>query len=125
MVVSLHSTEGEPVVLQPSYEPMFLKHLVRQFSERLKNRFEKAGLPYGSVGEPEPEDLRFPPRRYFNLASALHHVSGAAAFVFECTHGSIGENNPLPAANHEQILDIQLNVYDEMLGFVLENRLIW
>jgi hypothetical protein len=47
------------------------------------------------------------------------------AFPFECSHGSVSEESPAPLVSHAQILDIQLTLYEEMLGFALENRLLW
>jgi hypothetical protein len=47
------------------------------------------------------------------------------AFTFECTHGAVSQTLSLPKADHEQILDIQLALFDEMLSDVLENRFYW
>jgi hypothetical protein len=125
MAVSLHSHEQPPVVLQASYVPVFMKERIRDLSARLKIRYAQQGLPYGSVVGPQADDPRPGPRSSFNLTSALHHVSGAMAFTFECSHGSVSEKSPTPLVSHAQILDIQLTLYDEMLGFALENRLLW
>ena len=125
MAVSLHSHEQPPVVLQTSYVPVFMKERIRDLSARVKIRFDQQGLPYGSVVAPEADDARPGPRSSFNLTSALHHVSGAMAFTFECSHGSVSEESPTPLVSHAQILDIQLTLYEEMLGFALENRLLW
>lgn len=125
MSVSLHSHENKPIILQASYVPYFMKKRIMDFSSRLKKRYEKENLPYGRVIQPAIEDKEFPPRTYFNLISALHHVSGTMAFVFECSHGSVSEDVPKSIVNHEQILDIQLILYDEMLDYILENRLYY
>jgi hypothetical protein len=123
IAVSLHSHESPPVVLQVSYVPVFMKERVRDLSRRVKERYEDEGLPYGRVIAPRVEDQEPGPTSSFNLASALHHVSGAMAFTFECSHGSTGEGGP--PVTHGQILDVQLLLYDEMLRYVLENRLLW
>jgi hypothetical protein len=123
MVVSLHSHESAPVVLQASYVPVFMKERIRDLSRRVQQRYARAGLPYGSVVEPGVEDERPGPTQYFNLTSALHHVSGAMAFTFECSHGSVSEEST--ALSHDQILDVQMLLYDEMLRYVLEERLYW
>jgi hypothetical protein len=125
VAVSLHSHEHPPVVLQASYVPVFMKERIRDLSARLKARFDRQGLPYGSVVAPQADDPRPGPSSSFNLTSALHHVSGAMAFTFECSHGSVSEDSPTPLVTHDQILDIQLTLYEEMLGFALENRLLW
>jgi hypothetical protein len=123
LAVSLHSHESPPVILQASYLPIFMKERITDLSRRVKTRYERDGLPYGSVLEPYLEDEESGPVRSFNLTSALHHVSGAMAFTFECSHGSTGERGT--PVSHEQILDVQLTLYEEMLGYVLESRLLW
>jgi hypothetical protein len=125
VAVSLHSHEHPPVVLQTTYVPVFVKERIRDLSARLKARFEREGLPYGPVVEPKVEDPRPGPSASFNLASALHHASGATAFVFECSHGSVSDRSPRPLVSHDQILDVQLTLYEELLGFALESRLPW
>jgi hypothetical protein len=125
LAVSLHSHEHAPVVLQTTYVPAFMKERIQSLSARLKARYDREGLPYGSVAAPQTEDPRPGPRSSFNLASALHHVSGAMAFVFECSHGSVSERSSTPIVSHAQILDVQLTLYEEMLGFALDNRLPW
>jgi hypothetical protein len=125
VAVSLHSHEHAPAVLQASYVPAFMKERLREFSARLKVRYAQEGLPYGSVVTPQADDPRPGPSASFNLTSALHHVSGAMAFTFECSHGSVSEESPAALVSHAQILDAQLTLYEEMLGFALENRLLW
>ena len=96
---------------------------------RLVNiRYEKAKLPYVNndwISELLVEDMEFPPRTSYNLVSALHHISGTMAFVFECSHGSVSERHTEPIVTHANILNIQLNLYEEMLDYLLENRLFW
>jgi hypothetical protein len=123
LAVSLHSHEVAPALLQPDFLPMFQRERVRDLSRRVKERYEDLQLPYGAVLEPHVEDEDGGPTRAFNLVSALHHVSGAMAFTFECSHGTVGED--AVRVSHEQILDIQLALYDEMLRDALENRLYW
>jgi hypothetical protein len=123
LAVSLHSHEVAPGVLQPDFLPLFLKERVRDLSRRLKGRYAELRLPYGTVVEPRVEDEVPGPTRPFNLTSALHHVSGAMAFTFECSHGTVGEG--AARVSHEQILDAQLALYDEMLRYALEKRLYW
>ena len=72
--------------------------------------------------KPGPENYDEPPGKSFNLVSALHHTSGTAAFVFECTHGTVSESQPTPPVSYDKILDIQLCLYDEMLSYALEMK---
>jgi hypothetical protein len=128
MTVSLHSHENKPRILPASYVAWFMKERVQDLTRRLNVRYEKAGLPYIPqewIGDPGIDDEKFPPRTSFNLISALHHISGTMAFTFECSHGTVPENIPEPFVNHGDILDIQLHLYEEMLDYILENRLYW
>ena len=84
-----------------------------------------AGLPYGPIQNPGIEDETFPPVHSFNLISALHHISGTMAITFECRHGCISENTPNTPITFENILDMELNLYDVMLEYALQNRLYW
>jgi hypothetical protein len=128
MTVSLHSHENKPRILPASYVPWFMKERVIDITKRLNQRYKNAGLPYIPdewIGAPEIEDKAFPPRTSFNLIPALHHISGTMAFTFECSHGTVSEDSPDPFVTHSDIVDIQLNLYEEMLDYALENRLYW
>ncbi len=125
LAVSLHSHENKPVVLQASYVPMFMKKRIAELSEKVKQRYAAVPLPYGAIIQPSIEDESFPPRKYFNLTSALHHVSGTMAFTFECSHGSVSTNMKEPLVDHHDILDVQLHLFDVMLEYALENRIVW
>ncbi len=125
LTVSLHSHENKPVVLQANYVPTFMKKRISDLSQKVKNRYEAEGLPYGPVFDLKTEDEEFPPRSSFNLIGALHHVSGTMAFTFECCHGSTSKRFSEPFVNHDQILDVQLCLFDEILKYALEERLFW
>ena len=128
ITVSLHSHENRPIILQPAYLPMFMKERVHDLALRVNDRYKKNNLahwPEDWFWSPQPEDKEFPPTTTFNLISALHHISGTMSFTFECSHGSVSENSPEPIVSYDDILDIQLLLYDEMFDFILENRLVW
>ena len=128
MTVSLHSHENKPRILQSSYQPWFMKQRIDQLIRQLNQRYEKEGIPYYPsdwLGQPSVEDKEFPPRSSFNLISALHHVSGTMAFTFECSHGCLPDGKSEPMVSYADILDIQLILYEEMLDYLLENRLYW
>jgi hypothetical protein len=128
MTVSLHSHENRPRILQASYEPWFMKQRIDSLTRQLNQSYLDKGLPgvpSDWLGGPEVEDETAPPRASFNLISALHHVSGTMAFTFECSHGCISDRFPEPFVSYEDILDIQLILYDEILSFALANRLNW
>jgi hypothetical protein len=126
--VSLHSYGNPPRILHSAYVPVFLKNRIYQLTRRLNQRYKKSGLAYINedwFNVPSVEDEKFPPVKSFNLISALHHVSGTMAFTFECSHGTIEGENQKPIVTHADILDIQLVLYEEMLDYILENRLSW
>ncbi len=128
LTVSLHSHENFPRILPVNYIPWFLKKRVVNIARRVNLRYEKARLaysPYDWITEPSVEDKGFPPHVSFNLISALHNVSGTMAFTFECSHGSLSETIQEPYVTYDNILDIQLTLYDEMLNYIQENRLYW
>jgi len=128
MTVSLHSYEIPPMIMSPNYVPWFMKKRVEELTRRVNSRYEKANLahvPDDWISEPSIEDEKFPPHTSYNLISALHHISGTMSFTFECSHGTVSEAMPEPIVTHGDILDIQLNLYDEMLNYILENRLYW
>jgi hypothetical protein len=54
----------------------------------------------------------------FNLTSALYHISGAGSFTFECPHGLKDGCR----VSFEQILDIQLSLYEAMLRHEIDKK---
>jgi hypothetical protein len=126
MTVSLHSHHQTSRILPANYVPWYLKMRIDALTRSLNQRYAMLGLPsfpeeYFSA--PGLEDESFPPKASFNLIPALHHVSGTMAFTFECSHGTVTDDAPEPPVSYDDILDIQLNLYDEMLDYILENGL--
>jgi hypothetical protein len=124
MTVSLHSHHHKPRVLPAHYVPWYMKMRIDSLTRQVNQRYSEVGLP--SIPDdwfsaPGVEDETYPPRTSFNLISALHHLSGTMAFTFECSHGTLAENDTEPMVSYDDILDIQLNLYDVMLDFILEN----
>jgi len=118
LAVSLHSHESPPAVLRPAYLPREGQEAARRLAVRLNDRLRKTGLPEGSVFDVEDEGGSIPGS--FNLTSALYHASGAVSFTFECPHGLSNESSC--RATMEQILDIQLSLYEEMMRSALEAK---
>jgi hypothetical protein len=128
MTVSLHSHNYPPCIVQPAHQPFFMKERVAVLANRLNERYTNLGLPCMANGwqmKASVDDEKFPPRSSFNLVSALHHISGTMSFTFESCHGTIDDKIKMPAVNYDNILDIQLNLYQEMLNYLMENRLYW
>jgi len=128
MTVSLHSYELPPSILLDAYLPFFMKKRVATLANNLNERYKQAGLPYMPEGwEPEVsiDDENFPPREMLNLIGALHHVSGTMAFTFECSHGTTKNEQKIPIVNYEDVLDIEINLYEEMFKYLTSNMLYW
>jgi hypothetical protein len=121
-IAVLHSHGGEPRPLPVAYVPRFIKEKVKQFCDQLADRYESEGLPFRRPEEIKEDGIEFPPPA-FNLISALHHTCGAMPFTFECPHGLSDEQ--YPHVTHDQILDIQLILYEELFKFALEDPVCW
>ena len=122
-IVSLHSHASHPSVEPTAYVTRVTKELIQKFGDRLQKRYADAGLPHRSGGpEPKEDGATFPPPS-FNLCSALHHACGAVSFVYECCVGV--KTNPYPTLTHEQILDLQLLMYEELFRFAVEHPVKW
>ena len=124
MAVSLHSHENRPIILQPAHVGMFQKKQVYNLAINVNERYKKEGLVSAIEDwfwKPEVDDKNGP-ENTFNLTSAIHHISGAMSFTFECTHGSVSETKQKPLVNFDELLDIQLLLYDEMYQYIFENK---
>jgi hypothetical protein len=122
-IVSLHSHAVNPSVEPTAYVPRTVKETLKFFGDRLQKRYANAGLPHRASGpEPKEDGETFPPPS-FNLASALHHASGAVSFVFECPVGV--KTEPYPKLTYEQILEVELLMYDELFKFATEHPVKW
>jgi hypothetical protein len=103
--------------------PHTVKKAIRRFADGLYRRYAAAGLPHRLAGPRAKEDgVEFPPPS-FNLCSALHHTCGGAAFVYECCLGV--RTAPFPQVTHEQVLDLQLLLYDELFRYALAHPAKW
>jgi zinc carboxypeptidase len=122
-VAILHSHESLPSIEPTAYVPRTVKETIRAFANQLYARYRAAGLPAREAGPEVQEDgAAFPPPS-FNLASALHHACGGTAFIHECTAGAQYES--VPKVTHEQILDFQMIMYDELFRFAVEHPVRW
>lgn len=130
LAVSLHSHGYGPMIILPTYAPMDVKReafeLVKQYdallAERRLPRWEFLTRESASTPQPEltaqPEEGQRP--RPFNLVSAIYHVSGATTFTHECPHG-LGHEKACQAS-FEQILDVELGLYEVMLRHALARK---
>jgi hypothetical protein len=116
LAVSLHSHENKPAVLRPAYVTVEIQQDIRSLAERCYGILAERGLPHGGYFEAKPEGGGNPSP--FNLTSALYHVSGAGSFTFECPHGLKNGCR----VSFDQILDIQLSLYEAMLRHEIEKK---
>ena len=114
--VSLHSRMPAPGILRPSYVPLEVQEEVRALAVRYKHALEAKGLPTSPLPPVRPDQGDPPP--YFNLVSALYHSGGVTAFTHENTHGAAG----YVELTLEQIIDVELTLYESMLRHALEGR---
>lgn len=115
LAVSLHSYDIPPGFLCPMYVPVEVKQKAQELSVRYSENLKAYGLPSKDFSFKE-EKGAVPPS--FNLVSALYHVSGANAVVFESPHGLVGKG--LVPFSFDDLLDIQLLLYQAMLESSLE-----
>jgi len=116
LAVSLHSHENKPAVLRPAYVTVEIQQDIRSLAERCYGILAERNLPHGGFFEAKPEGGDNPSP--FNLTSALYHVSGASPFTFECPHGLKDGCR----VSFDQILDIQLSLYEAMLRHEIEKK---
>lgn len=116
LIVSLHSHESDPAVLRPAYVPAEAQQDIRSLAQQCYALLKERQLPFGGLFDVRIEGGRNP--ESFNLTSALYHVSGADSFTFECPHGVRGNCKVTP----EQILEIQLSLYETMLRHALDKK---
>ncbi len=117
-LLNLHSHGHAPAILSTAYVPWYCKEAENRFAERLMERYRQAGLPAGRLPTPHEDGKTYPPPS-FNLTSALHHVCGGISLLFECPHGL--KETKYPQVNHEQILDLELILFEELFVFAIEN----
>ena len=122
-IVSLHSHAVPPSIEPTAYVPWTIKQTMQMLGDRLQKRYADASLPHRPGGPKPAEDgMKFPPPS-FNLSSALHHACGGVSFVFETPCGV--RTPPYPKVTHDQLLDIQMLFYDELLRFAVEHPVNW
>jgi hypothetical protein len=118
LAVSLHSHSSRPALLRPAYVTMEKQQDIRKLAEECYAILKKRILPYGSVFGPKAEGGRN--SAPFNLTSAIYHISGASSFTFECPHGI--DNDTACKVKLEEILDIQLTLYESMMRHELSKK---
>jgi hypothetical protein len=118
LAVSLHSYSIAPGILRPAYVPLEIQEATLSLTTQYYALLEQRGLPHAKAFTPGPERGEHPAP--FNLTSALYHVSGAVSFTHECPHGH--DRKKACKVTFEQILDMELTLYEAMCQFALERK---
>ncbi len=116
LVVSLHSHESKPAVYRPAYVPTEVQQDILALAKECYALLDQRQLPFGSLFQVRSEGGKNPDS--FNLTSALYHICGAGSFTFECSHGVRGNTE----VTLDQILDIQLSLYEAMLQHEINKK---
>jgi hypothetical protein len=106
LAVSLHSHGSKPALLRPAYVTMEKQEDIRQLAAAYYAILQERGLPHGALFDPK--------------AGAIYHVSGASSFTFECPHGL--STDRACKVEFEEILDIQLVLYEAMMKHTLAKK---
>lgn len=118
LAVSLHSHANVPALLRPAYVTLEVQEDIRSLAEKYYQLMAQRGLPHARPFEVKPDGGQRPAP--FNLTSAVYHISGARTFTFECPHGMSGER--ACKVTCEQILDVQLTLYEAMMRYELDRK---
>lgn len=122
-IASLHSHGSDPTIEPTAYVPRTVKETIKELGDRMQKRYADAGLPHRAGGPKAEEDGgKFPPPS-FNLTSALHFACGAVSFVHETPVGV--RTAPYPQVTQDQLLDIQLCFYDELVAHAVAHPVNW
>ena len=109
VVLVLHTHGAGPFISQPNH---FVSERCRYYQAQLgalvAQRHHREGLRPAWRLAKGPHEIT-----YFNLPTALHHVSGALPLAFEFPHGLA--TNPY---TFEEILDTGLSMFEEVLRYV-------
>ena len=116
LAVSLHSHASNPALLRPAYVPIQAQADIRSLAQECYVLLTERNLPHGGLFDVSSEGGSRPSP--FNLTSALYHVSGARSFTFECPHGIPGRCE----VTLEEILDVQLTLYEAMLQHEIDKK---
>jgi len=120
LAVSLHSHNDLPMLIRPAHVPLEVQHDVLALGKSCYALLDQRRLPHAGPFKVQAEQGVIP--RSFNLVSAIYHTSGAHAFTFESPHGLDVEK--WPEKTHERILDIQLSLYEAMMRFEIDKKVI-
>ena len=118
LAVSLHSHESKPALLRPAYVTLEKQQDIRRLAVSYYETLQRHNLPHASPFKAKAEAGKHPAP--FNLTSAMYHISGASSFTFECPHGL--STDRACKVRFEEILDIQLTLYEAMMRHALAKK---
>jgi len=112
LAISLHSHEYPPSILKTRCVDKNFLEKTRQLEKIYYNRLQKENLPAGKLIDLKPDN------RLINLTSAIHHISGANSFSFECAHGL----KDYCQVSFYDILEIELLLFQTVMEFELGKK---
>ena len=103
-------------MLPPEYASLMTKKEVHAAELKVKERCDKEGVRYATVGIRDLENRDNPPS--FNLPSAMHHCCSAPAVTYEsnqglCDHGTV-------IYDYDEIYKAHMILFEEVIRFELE-----
>ena len=108
-------------MINTDYAPLFIKEKIRDLSLQIKEAAAEINLPF-TAANISADDSN--PPRSFNLASALHHVCGTAAFVYESNQGiDYGDRkleNWETVLSYEDILQEHYILFEQTIKFAMK-----
>jgi len=112
-VLILHTHAPGPFISQPNaFVPPHYQYHQAQIGALVADRHTRDGLRPAWRPAKGPGEIA-----YFNLPTALHHVSGALPLAFEFSHGAI--THPF---TFDEILDMGLSMFEEVMRYVVTWR---
>ncbi|MGI2293541.1 M14 family zinc carboxypeptidase [Paenibacillus sp. GXUN7292] len=112
--VQLHGgTNVVNQILNTAYIPLSVKRKQLEFCEQLKKVSDERGLRY-LVNELNERDGEAGCPPSFNLASAMHHVSGGMSMVYET---NMGLDAPGECYGYEEIMDSHMTLFEQLFLF--------
>lgn len=105
-------------LLKAAYVPVEVNETIRELAGRCNAKGEPYGLPFPVFDMPPREQGDTPPS--FNLVSAMHHINGSMAMVFESNEGIVDLSGRKMTA--DEIMDSHMILFEELLQMSLERQ---
>lgn len=105
-------------LLKAAYVPLEVNETIRELARRCNEVGEPLGLPFPVFPMPEREQGQTPPS--FNLVSAMHHINGCTAMVFESNEGIV--DIPGRKMDKDEIMDSHMILFYKLMELAKERQ---